>query len=176
MNVVNVVNVITTFITFIKLITLLLQRFQYLIHLRVTFKHGDEVPVLVVQRQQGCEFDAIERAEEILHIAADVKILVFVEIEFLAEVADLVHRLESGHYDLNIPELVDVFGEHFGLFPAVVAVGAEKHDDYRNSGPEVTVGEPTGTVFLQNTEIGKGGIFQVRSILILRQGQHGGDQ
>jgi hypothetical protein len=143
-----------TFTTFITFITFSLQGLQYLIHLRVPLKYGYEVSIFVVQRQQRGEFDAIEGTEEILYVPANMEILVFVQIEFLAEVADLVNRLESGHHDLDVPEFINVFCEHFGLFPAMVAVGAEQHDDNRNSRPEVTVCEPTGAVFLQNTEIG----------------------
>jgi len=137
-----------TFTTLTTFITLLLQCFKNLIHLGVSFENGHEVSVFVVQSQQRGKFDAVEWPEEILDIPANMEILVFMEIEFLAEVPDLIHRLESGHDDLNIPELADVFGKHFCLVTAMVAVRAEQHDDDGNSGPKIAICEPTGTVFL----------------------------
>jgi hypothetical protein len=135
-------------ITFIKFSTFLLQRVQYLIHFGVSFKYSDEVSVLIVQSQQGGEFDAVERSEEIFDIPANMEVLVFVQIELLAKIPDLIHGLESRHHDLYIPEFIDVFSEYLGLLTAMVAIRTEKHYDHGNTGPEVPVGEPAGTVFL----------------------------
>lgn len=142
--------------------------FHEFVNFGIPFKHFHQVTILIINCQQRRKFDPVERAEKVFHIPPNVDVRIFMQIELLAELPDLGNRLKRRHNDLGVFQLTHVFSQYGRLLTAMVTVGAEQHDDHWNAFFNVPVGEPAGAVFLENTESGKGGIFQVWGIRILR--------
>ena len=108
-----------------------------------SFEGGDQVPFFIVQGQVREVLYLIKRSQEEFFVPSYFDIGVFGQFVVCIKVLHFREGLVSGHDDLDVLEMVPIPQDRFRLVFAMVAVGAEEHDD----GAAVLL--EAGFVFLQ---------------------------
>jgi len=123
---------------------------------------SDEVAFLVVKGQVGKIADLIKRGEEEFFVPAYLDIRVFEDAVVRIELFHFFKRLISGHHDLDVLEFVPLGQDGFRLVFAMVAIGAEEHDDRTAIFFQILFCYIGRAVELQQAEGRKGGVTLIR--------------
>ena len=114
--------------TAVASVMLFIKFFQHFFDRKGTLKRIDQVAGFIIEGKEGQGTHIIERWEHEADITAHGYILVSLEIIVRIEFLHLVEWHGSGHYDLDLFELIDIPDKLFCFMLAMITFRAEEHE------------------------------------------------
>jgi len=134
------------------------ERPDQVVRLLGAFEGGDQVTFFVIKGEIRQVADLVEGGQPELFVAADQNIGVFVDLVMFVEFFHFGEGLIGGHDDLDIPEVLEIGEDRFGLVLTVFTVGAEEHDNGFAVLVEIVLGQVGSAVEFEETEGRNGGV------------------
>ena len=134
------------------LLAFLLEGFEQGLRFLIAFKRGDQVAILVVQRQVRKVTNPIEGHQEKFLIPAYFDIGMIEDAEIGIELFYFIERLVGSHDNLHVLEFVYLFQDRLRLMFTMIAIRAEEHDHGEVMFLQVVFGQVRGAVQFQEPE------------------------